>query len=116
MTELATDNVELNFDNIFISCLRDPDADVSSEAIDGLWENEEPALIPLLIDLLNNDLSEKVQATAALALGRFALMAEIGSISPKYGIQVGQALLAVTERSKVNRLRSGVARWKRCRR
>ena len=95
MNELATDSVELNFDNIFLSCLHDPDEDVRSAAIDGLWENEEPALIPLLIDLMNNDLSEKVQANAALALGRFALMAEINSIAPKYAIQVGQALLDV---------------------
>jgi len=66
-----------------------------SEAINGLWENEEPALIPVLIDLLNNDPEEKVQATAAQALGRFALMAEINSIAPKYAIQVGQALLDI---------------------
>ena len=95
LNELASDSVELNFDNIFLSSLRDPEADVRSEAINGLWENEQPALIPLLIDLLNNDPEEKVQAVAALALGRFALMAEINSISPKYAIQVGQALLDV---------------------
>jgi len=95
LNELATDSVELNFNNIFLSCLHDPDEDVRGAAIDGLWENEEPALIPLLIDLMNNDPSEKVQANAALALGRFALMAEINSIAPKYAIQVGQALLDV---------------------
>ena len=96
LTELSTDSVELNFDNIFMSCLKDTDADVRSEAINGLWENEEPALIPILIGLLNNDSAEKVQATAALALGRFALMAEIGSLSPKYGVQISQVLLSVT--------------------
>jgi HEAT repeat protein len=95
LNELASDSVELNFNNIFLNCLRDPDADVRSEAINGLWENEEPALIPVLIGLLNSDPEEKVQATAALALGRFALMAEINSIAPKYAIQVGQALLDV---------------------
>jgi HEAT repeat protein len=95
LNELASDSVELNFDNIFLSSLRDPEADVRSEAINGLWENEQPALIPVLIDLLNNDPEEKVQATAAQALGRFALMAEINSIAPKYAIQVGQALLDV---------------------
>jgi HEAT repeat protein len=95
LKELATDSVELNFDNIFLSCLSDPDADVRSEAIDGLWENEEPALIPLFIDLLNKDPEEKVQAAAALALGRFALMAEISSIAPRYGVQVGHVLLNV---------------------
>ena len=97
LNELATDSVELNFDNVFLSCLADPDADVRSKAIEGLWENEEPALLPLLIDLLNKDPSETVQATAALALGRFALMAELGSISPKYGVQVGHVLLNVID-------------------
>jgi HEAT repeat protein len=95
LNELASDSVELNFDNIFLSSLRDPEADVRSEAINGLWENEQPALIPVLIDLLNNDPEEKVQATSAQALGRFALMAEINSIAPKYAIQVGQALLDI---------------------
>ncbi len=95
LNELASDSVELNFDNIFLSSIRDPEADVRSEAINGLWENEQPALIPVLIDLLNNDPEEKVQATAAQALGRFALMAEINSIAPKYAIQVGQALLDI---------------------
>jgi HEAT repeat protein len=95
LNELSSDSVELKFDNLFLSCLTDQDADVRSEAINGLWENEEPALISLLIDLLNKDPEEKVQATAALALGRFALMAELNSIAPKYGIQVGRVLLDV---------------------
>jgi HEAT repeat protein len=96
LTELSTDSVELNFDNVFINCLTDPDEDVRSEAIDGLWENEEPSLIPVLIGLVNKDPSEKVQANAALALGRFALMAELRSISSRYGVQVAQVLLTVT--------------------
>jgi HEAT repeat protein len=96
LIELATDSVELNFYNIFKSCLADSDADVRSEAINGLWENEDPSLIPSFIDLLNTDPSEKVQASAAMALGRFALMAELGSITPKYGNLVGHVLLTVT--------------------
>ncbi len=95
LIELTTDNVELNFDSIFKSCLADPDADVISEAINGLWENEDPSLISSFIDLLNTDPSEKVQVSATLALGRFALMAELGSISPRYGNLVGHVLLAV---------------------
>jgi HEAT repeat protein len=95
MTELSNDSVELNFDNIFICALADPDPDVRSEAINGLWENEQPALINALVGLLNKDPAEKVQATAALALGRFALMTELGTLSPRYGLQVGQVLLSV---------------------
>jgi HEAT repeat protein len=96
LIELATDSVELNYDSIFKSCLVDPDADIRSEAINGLWENEDPSLISYFINLLNTDLSEKVQASAAMALGRFALMAELGSITPRYGTLVGQVLLNVT--------------------
>ncbi len=96
LIELQTDSVELNFDSIFKICLVDPDADIRSEAINGLWENEDPSLISSFIDLLNNDPSEKVQAAAATALGRFAFMAELGSITPKYGNLVGHILLSVT--------------------
>ena len=96
LSELITDSIELNFDSIFKTCLTDPDDDVRNEAINGLWENENPALISNYIDMLTTDLSEKVQAAAALALGRFALMAELGSISPKYGNVVGHVLLSVT--------------------
>ena len=96
LNELITDSIELNFDSIFKTCLADPDPDIRSEAINGLWENENPSVISLFIDILTNDPSEKVEATAALALGRFALMAELGSITPKYGNVVGHVLLSVT--------------------
>jgi HEAT repeat protein len=93
LVELAADSVELNFDAIYKACLVDPDAEVRNAAIDGLWENEDPSLMVSLIDLLNNDTSEKVQSTAALALGRFVLMAELGSLSPRYGNVLGHVLL-----------------------
>ena len=94
LVEIVSESVELNFDPIYKICLSDPDADVRSEAIEGLWENEDPSLIQPLINILNNDPSEKVQTSAALALGRFAVMAEFGTIRPKYKNIVGQALLA----------------------
>ncbi|MBN1643304.1 MAG: HEAT repeat domain-containing protein [Dehalococcoidales bacterium] len=94
LVELAMDNVELNFDLIFKSCINDPDDEVKAMAIEGLWENEDPSLVPQFIRLLNTEISEKVQASAAMALGRFALMAELGSISPRYGDSIGEALLA----------------------
>lgn len=95
LVELVTDSVELNFDLIYKICLSDPDADVRSKAIEGLWENEDPSLIQPFINLMNKDPSEKVQAFAAMALGRFAIMAEFGTIRPKYKNIVGQVLLAV---------------------
>ena len=99
LVELAADSVELNFDSIYKACLADTDEEIRNAAIDGLWENEDPSLMVSLIDLLNNDSSEKVQATAALALGRFVLMAELGSLSPKYGNILGHVLLSVANDS-----------------
>ena len=58
LVELAEDNLELNFDNIFKYCLKDQEDAVRSKAIEGLRESEEPALIDLLINLLEQDSSE----------------------------------------------------------
>jgi HEAT repeat protein len=95
LVELAEDNFELDFDNIFKSHLNDQDAEVRSKAIEGLWESEEASLIDPLVTLLEQDSSEKVQATAAIALGKFAMLAELKKLRPSHKSKVCQALLAV---------------------
>jgi len=101
LIELAEDNFELNFDSIFISCLKDQDAGVRSKAIEGLWENEDASLINPLIDLLSNDSSEKVQAVSAMALGKFAMLAELKKLRSSHAAKVCQALLdMIGDRSK----------------
>jgi HEAT repeat protein len=99
LVELAEDNFELDFDDIFKSCLRDDDADVQSKAIEGLWESEEASLIDPLIELLEPESPEKVQATAATALGKFALLAELEKLRPHHKTRVCRALLDVIEDS-----------------
>ena len=95
LVELAEDNFELDFDSIFKSHLKDQDAEVRSKAIEGLWESEEASLIEPLINLLEQDSSEKVQATAATALGKFALLAELKKLRPSHKSKICQALLTV---------------------
>jgi HEAT repeat protein len=95
LIELAEDNFELDFDNIFKGRLKDDDAVVRSKAIEGLWENEEASLIEPLIDLLEKDSSEEVQAAAATALGKFALLAELQKLRPNYKDRISRSLLAV---------------------
>jgi HEAT repeat protein len=97
LVELAEDNFELDFDDIFKGRLKDEDAEVRSKAIEGLWENEETSLIDPLIDLLEKDRSEEVQAAAATALGKFALLAELEKLRPNYRDRVSRSLLAVIE-------------------
>jgi len=94
LAELAEDDVALNFDSIFRYCLRDTDAEVRSKAIDGLWESEDASLINPLVELLEKDSSPEVQAAAATALGRFALLAESGKLRANYISRVEQSLLA----------------------
>ena len=95
LVELTSDNVELNFDMIFKQCLKDRDADVRSEAIEGLWESEEAALIEPMINLLEQDTSEKVQSAAAVALGKFAMLAEYKKLRPHHTSRISEALLGV---------------------
>ncbi len=95
LVELAEDNLELNFDDILKYCLKDPDDEVRSKAIEGLWENEEPSLIDPLINLLEQDNSENVQAAAAMALGKFAMLAEHKKLRSCHISKLQEALLSI---------------------
>jgi|WetSurMetagenome_2_1015567.scaffolds.fasta_scaffold88089_2 HEAT repeat protein len=95
LAELAEENFELNFDSIFKICLKDPDAQIRAEAIEGLWENEETILISSYIRMLNEDSSEVVQASAAKALAKYSMMAELKKLGPSSSSRVSQALLAI---------------------
>jgi hypothetical protein len=101
LVDLAEDNVGLNFDAIFRHRLKDQDEEVRSVAIEGLWENEETSLIEPLINLMEQDSSVKVQAAAALALGRFAMLAEYQKLPPDYTSRLSHVLLTTSvDRSK----------------
>jgi len=94
LLELAENSVELNFDSIFRYCMEDENAGVRGRAIEGLWENEETSLISSLIKILENDISEEVQAAAAVALGKFVLLAEHNKLRSSYAEKIQKALLA----------------------
>ena len=78
LTDLAQDNVELNFDAVFKTALRDEEPEVRAAAVRGLYEYEGTDLIPVLADTLRSDPDAEVRREAAIALGRFALAAELG--------------------------------------
>lgn len=107
LVELAEENVNLDFDDIFSACLHDDDETVQTEAIDGLWECESRALIDTFVALLRKDAKESVRAAAATALGKFAMLAELGKARDDDRAKVERALFAVIEdpreRSEVTR-------------
>jgi hypothetical protein len=95
LVDLAEENFELNFDSIFKYCLRDTDPEIRAKSIEGLWESEDTSLVIPFIRMLNEDTSELVQAAAAKALSKYALLAELKKLGPSSSSRVSQALLGI---------------------
>lgn len=98
MVEQAEANVHLNFLAILRECLADSAAEVRKVAIDGLWEDERPALVAPLVRLLTEDASPDVRAAAAISLGRFILLGALGEIGDLYAQRAQQAMRAAWSR------------------
>ena len=98
LEELQADNFEMEFDDVLIHCLDDPDSQVRVSALEGLWACEEPSLTNRLTELLLGDAEHTVRAAAAGALGRYALMAELGKLAASDSLQVEEALLSAFNR------------------
>ena len=92
---LAEDNFDFSFNGIFRVCLYDPDVTMRIKAIEGLWDCEDCFIISPLIEVLENDSQESVRAAAATALGKFALLAELGKIRSHHAMKIKDALLGV---------------------
>lgn len=95
LNELAEDDVELDFEDVFRLGLKDLAPEVRIKAIKGLWECEDRSLIEPLVALLRGDGSEAVRAAAATALGHFVLQAEFDKLRPKDASRVEEALVEV---------------------
>jgi HEAT repeat protein len=100
LVELAEDNFELDYNEIFRLCLGDGDGEVRAKAIEGLSECEERSLLDPLIGLLLGDLDDSVRAAAAAALGTFAMLAEFGELPAHDAEKVEKALLTAFNNKK----------------
>lgn len=83
LVDLAEDNLDVDFEGIFMLCLKDKDVQVKSSAIEGLWECDNRILISILSSILVNDESVIVRAKAAMALSKFALLSHLGKMLNK---------------------------------
>jgi HEAT repeat protein len=81
MSELAEENVDLDFGEAQIWMLNDDDAQVRASAVEGLWENQSPRLLHRLLKMLRVDPSAEVRAAVGASLSRFAYMAEITELN-----------------------------------
>ena len=100
MAELADDNIELDYSELFRACLSDQNADVRARAARGLWDSDDRTNIRPLVSLLTRDDSSAVRAAAATALGKFVEMAEEGKLLRRAGRRIADALIGVIEDPK----------------
>jgi HEAT repeat protein len=95
LVEIAESTFEVDFNRVFRFCLSDEDEKVREAAIEGLWENDDIALIGPLISLLRDDPSVSVRASAAISLSRYVLLGELEKIRAKHFDTVREALLEI---------------------
>lgn len=93
LVEIAEASFEVDFNLVFRFCLGDEDEQVREAAIEGLWEDDDTALIGPLIALLRDDPSASVRAGAATSLSRYVLLGELNKIRTRFFAQVKEALL-----------------------
>ena len=93
LVQLAEASFEVSFSAIFRHCLGDASEEVRAAAIDGLWEDEDFALIGSFLTMLRSDPSALVRAAAATALGRFVLAGELEKIDPPIQARITSELL-----------------------
>ena len=99
LVDLAENAFEVDFNSIFRVALDDEDAEIRSQAISELWEDDSPNLIGPLLKLLSEDRSEQVRAQAAESLGRFVLLGELGKLDMRVAFAVQEALLQTYQSS-----------------
>ena len=97
LVHLSEADFKLNFSSVFILCLHDPDETVRTQAVAGLDGEENYLLITPLLDALKKDRSAEVRAATATALGKFALLGELGKLPTHFKDKLYTALLEVLD-------------------
>lgn len=81
LAEICQTDFSVDFAPVALVGIRDEDEQVRLAALDTFWDAEAPELIGPLLDLLDHDAAVSVQASAALALGQFVMMGELGELA-----------------------------------
>jgi HEAT repeat protein len=96
LEDLAEADTLTSFDDLARSLLADPDPVVRTRAIRLLWECDDAKLIPVYLEMLNNDEDVEVRAAAANALGQFIYIGELDKIPAELHHEIEDQLLAAS--------------------
>lgn len=94
LADMAEDNVEFDFNAVFMAGVFDGDVQVRADSIKALWEYEDDDLVPVLLRLLS-DPEAMVRAEAALGLGRYLLRMEVLNRDDALAGKIESALRAI---------------------
>ncbi|GMR10760.1 MAG: hypothetical protein BMS9Abin28_1583 [Anaerolineae bacterium] len=93
---IADAQIELSFEAINRLALDDTDSTVRMQAIENLWECEDPGLASAFLVKINEDAAPEVRAAAGKALGVFMLIGEARKLDPGLQHAIEEALLQAT--------------------
>ena len=85
----------LDFSPLYRAALNDEDPGLRGLALAGLTSCEASEIAPDLLEAAQSDPDETVRSEAAIALGGFALRAELGQLSPHLAAQVIEGLRTI---------------------
>ena len=102
MADIAEEDYLVNFAPVFAHLFSDEAAGVRQAALDGIWDSDDPTLIPPLLAMLQSDTDVAVRAAAARSLAHFILMAEWGQFDTALVEPVVAALLAEYEKPRTD--------------
>jgi HEAT repeat protein len=100
LEDLAEAETLTSFDDVARSLLDDTDPQVRARAIRLLWECEDAKLVPVYLDMLNNDEAVEVRAAAANALGQFVYLGELEKIPKELHQKIEDELLGAATSAK----------------
>jgi len=93
----AEENLDVQLGRLLRVALADEDEEARRMAIAGLWEDTEPDLAVLFVQMLYNDAEASVRMAAAQGLGLFILAGELDELDASLAMRAEEALLRVLQ-------------------
>lgn len=100
LADISEDNFVVDFQSVFVHCLKDPDSRVRVAGLDGVWDSTTTTLIEPILKLVKSDPSEEVRIAAASALAHYVLLAEWGQLPKTISPSIVETLLVEYEKAE----------------